>query len=105
MIPNMKNDIEINSQFAKALKYIEGGKNVFITGKAGTGKSTLLAYFRTKTKKNIAVLAPTGVAAVNVKGQTIHFFFFSVRILLLKKSGKTIKNPETPVYTNNLMRW
>jgi ATP-dependent exoDNAse (exonuclease V) alpha subunit len=50
-------------------------RNVFITGKAGTGKSTLLQYFRDSTKKKIAVLAPTGVAAVNVKGQTIHSFF------------------------------
>lgn len=50
-------------------------KNVFITGRAGTGKSTLLNYFRHITKKKVAVLAPTGVAALNVKGQTIHSFF------------------------------
>ena len=50
-------------------------KNVLITGKAGTGKSTLLDYFRNNTKKNVVVLAPTGVAAVNVRGQTIHSFF------------------------------
>ncbi len=49
--------------------------NVLITGRAGTGKSTLLDYFRTVTSKKIAVLAPTGVAAVNVSGQTIHSFF------------------------------
>ena len=50
-------------------------KSVFITGRAGTGKSTLLTYFRETTKKKIVVLAPTGVAALNVKGQTIHSFF------------------------------
>ena len=50
-------------------------KNVFITGRAGTGKSTLLTYFRSKTKKKVVVLAPTGVAALNVEGQTIHSFF------------------------------
>ena len=50
-------------------------KNIFVTGKAGTGKSTLLQYFRDHTQKQMAVLAPTGVAAVNVKGQTIHSFF------------------------------
>jgi len=50
-------------------------ENVFLTGNAGTGKSTLLDHFRNTTKKNIAVVAPTGVAAVNVKGETIHSFF------------------------------
>jgi hypothetical protein len=39
------------------------------------GKSTLLSYFRTQTKKQAVVLAPTGVAAVNIEGQTIHSFF------------------------------
>lgn len=52
-----------------------GEKHVFITGKAGTGKSTLLRYFRERTKRKIAVIAPTGVAAVNIDGQTIHSFF------------------------------
>lgn len=50
-------------------------ENLFITGRAGTGKSTLLGYFRSTTKKNVVVVAPTGVAALNVKGQTIHGFF------------------------------
>jgi len=53
----------------------ETSQNIFITGRAGTGKSTLLTYFRSYTKKNVAVLAPTGVAAVNIEGQTIHSFF------------------------------
>ncbi|MCX6568101.1 MAG: AAA family ATPase, partial [Candidatus Aminicenantes bacterium] len=50
-------------------------RHVFITGKAGTGKSTLLELFRSQTPKRIAVLAPTGVAALNVRGQTVHSFF------------------------------
>lgn len=50
-------------------------ENLFITGRAGTGKSTLLGYFRSTTKKNVVVVAPTGVAALNVRGQTIHGFF------------------------------
>lgn len=50
-------------------------KHIFLTGNAGTGKSTLLEYWRENTKQTIAVLAPTGVAALNVKGQTIHSFF------------------------------
>ncbi|MBN1869053.1 MAG: AAA family ATPase [Candidatus Omnitrophica bacterium] len=69
-------DIEFNEQFARAYDLLENGsRNVFITGKAGTGKSTLLQYFRDHTTKKVAVLAPTGVAAVNVRGQTIHSFF------------------------------
>ena len=68
--------IEINEQFAKALRTMEEtSRNVFITGKAGTGKSTLLEYFRDRARKSLVVLAPTGVAALNVKGQTIHSFF------------------------------
>ncbi|MBI5152812.1 AAA family ATPase [Candidatus Peregrinibacteria bacterium] len=68
--------IEINPDFARALDFLENtNKNLFITGKAGTGKSTLLQYFRGNTAKNVVVLAPTGVAALNVNGQTIHSFF------------------------------
>jgi ATP-dependent DNA helicase PIF1 len=68
--------VEINDRFAEALARMEaGGAPLFVTGKAGTGKSTLLEYFRATTKRRIVVLAPTGVAAVNVAGQTIHSFF------------------------------
>ncbi len=68
--------IEINEQFKRALDIMENtSKSIFITGRAGTGKSTLLDYFRRSTRKKVAVLAPTGVAALNVKGQTIHSFF------------------------------
>lgn len=51
-------------------------EHIYLTGKAGTGKSTLLQYFRKHSKKNIVVLAPTGIAAINVKGMTIHSFFY-----------------------------
>ena len=68
--------IEINPGFRRALDLMEGtDRHVFVTGKAGTGKSTLLEHWRSQTKKRIAVLAPTGVAALNVRGQTIHSFF------------------------------
>lgn len=50
-------------------------EHVFITGRAGTGKSTLLQHFAWDTKKQIAICAPTGVAALNVEGQTIHSLF------------------------------
>lgn len=69
-------NIEINDQFKKTLDLLENTqKNILITGRAGTGKSTLLDYFVNHTNKDVVVLAPTGVAAVNVKGQTIHSFF------------------------------
>ena len=69
-------EIDFNSEFQCALDMMEKtDKNIFITGRAGTGKSTLLTYFHNNTKKNVVILAPTGVAAVNVGGQTIHSFF------------------------------
>ncbi len=68
--------IEINPEFARALELIEAGeRNLFVTGKAGTGKSTLLEHFRATTRRDPVVLASTGVAALNVRGQTIHRFF------------------------------
>ncbi|MFW5719759.1 MAG: AAA family ATPase [Candidatus Dojkabacteria bacterium] len=70
------NDIELNEQFTTILDVLEHtDKSVFITGKAGTGKSTLLNYFRKHTRKPHAVIAPTGVAAINIEGETIHSFF------------------------------
>ena len=48
---------------------------IFLTGKAGTGKTTFLRYIRSNTKKNLAVVAPTAVAAINAGGVTIHSFF------------------------------
>lgn len=68
--------LDLNPEFKRALAGMEDtNKNVFITGKAGTGKSTLLTFFREQTQKKVVVLAPTGVAAINVQGQTIHSFF------------------------------
>jgi Cdc6-like AAA superfamily ATPase len=76
---NPRNDlseIEINDDFRAALELIEEqNENVYVTGKAGTGKSTFLKYLRATTRKNVVVLAPTGLSAINVGGQTIHSFF------------------------------
>jgi len=72
----MTDNIEITSDFSQAFDILENSsENLFITGKAGTGKSTFLDYFRKNTKKRVVVVAPTGVAALNVGGQTIHSFF------------------------------
>ncbi|MBU1121453.1 MAG: AAA family ATPase [Candidatus Omnitrophota bacterium] len=63
-------------EFKDALELMENSKHhIFITGKAGSGKSTLLRYFKDITRKNNITLAPTGIAAVNVDGQTVHSFF------------------------------
>lgn len=67
---------EITQEFQDCIESMENTDlNLFITGKAGTGKSTLIEYFRNTTKKKTVVLAPTGLSAINVKGQTIHSFF------------------------------
>jgi ATP-dependent DNA helicase PIF1 len=68
--------IDINPDFKACLHEMERTDNcLFITGKAGTGKSTLLRYWREITQKKVALLAPTGIAALNIGGQTIHSFF------------------------------
>ncbi len=92
-------NLEFDEQFSAAYDLLENNPSpAFVTGKAGTGKSTLLQYFREHTSKNIVVLAPTGVAAVNVRGQTIHSFFRfrpditpeGVHSIRLRKAQKTI---------------
>lgn len=68
--------LDFTPEFLDAYNLMERTSDcLFITGSAGTGKSTLLNYFRERTSKNIVVLAPTGIAALNVGGQTIHSFF------------------------------
>jgi AAA+ superfamily predicted ATPase len=65
-----------NRIFNLAADFVEHtDRNIFLTGKAGTGKTTFLRYIREKTKKRMVVLAPTGVAAINAGGQTVHSFF------------------------------
>ena len=66
----------INPEFLAAWNLIcNTHQSVFLTGKAGTGKSTFLRYICQNTKKNYVVLAPTGIAAMNVGGATLHSFF------------------------------
>ncbi|MBI3754414.1 MAG: AAA family ATPase [Deltaproteobacteria bacterium] len=90
--------LELNEGFCSALHVMEDtDRHVFITGRAGTGKSTLLQHFRQNTKKAIAVLAPTGVAAVNVRGQTIHSFF-NFKIDITPDSVKKIRPRNKTVY-------
>lgn len=88
--------IEYTPAFTQALKTIESTQqNVFLTGKAGTGKSTLLSVLREQTEKNTVILAPTGIAALNVQGETIHSFFqFKPNVTLesAKRAAKDCRN-------------
>ncbi len=101
---DLPENLDLNREFLGAFEAMERTNEcIFVTGKAGTGKSTLLKYFKANTSKNAVILAPTGVAAVNVGGQTIHSFFkFPPRIIqpgtVRKKRGrKLIKEIDTVV--------
>lgn len=67
--------IVLTEEFREALALLAGGRHVFLTGKAGTGKSTLIRRFMAETDRNVVVVAPTGIAALNVDGYTIHRMF------------------------------
>jgi nucleoside-triphosphatase THEP1 len=65
-----------NTIFQTAAAFInQTGKHLFLTGKAGTGKTTFLKYIKETSKKKMAIVAPTGVAAINAGGVTIHSLF------------------------------
>jgi hypothetical protein len=75
IVDNIELDKE-NIEFNNALEIItHTQKTVYLTGKAGTGKTTFLKYLKTTIDKNMVIVAPTGVAAINAGGQTIHSFF------------------------------
>jgi hypothetical protein len=72
----MEERLETNEQLELAKKYVEEtNTNIFLTGKAGTGKTTFLKTLKETTFKRMIVVAPTGVAAINAQGVTIHSFF------------------------------
>src|SRR3982750_4010836 len=65
-----------NEMFRLAVELVnQTSRNIFLTGKAGTGKTTFLRYIRDNCAKQMAIVAPTGVAAINAGGVTIHSFF------------------------------
>jgi len=67
---------EHNTIFQLAADYVQfTNENIFLTGKAGTGKTTFLRYIKEQSGKQTAIIAPTGVAAINAGGTTIHSFF------------------------------
>lgn len=65
----------LTEEFSRALEILAAGDNLFLTGKAGTGKSTLIRHFMAGTERRVVVAAPTGIAALNVDGYTIHRLF------------------------------
>src|SRR5256885_2383051 len=66
----------------------QSDRNIFLTGKAGTGKTTFLKYIRENCPKQMAIVAPTGVAAINAGGVTIHSFFQLPLAPFIPSSGK-----------------
>ena len=72
-----ENNIDLdNPELQNALQIIQyTRRSLFLTGKAGTGKSTFLRYIAAHTKKKHIILAPTGIAAINAGGSTLHSFF------------------------------
>ena len=72
----MSTAIEHNETFDLAYSFVtETSENIFLTGKAGTGKTTFLRYLKENSAKNMLVAAPTGVAAINAGGVTLHSLF------------------------------
>ena len=68
--------MERNSELRTAWDFVENtGRSIFLTGKAGTGKTTFLKAVMERSRKRPIVVAPTGVAAINAGGVTIHSFF------------------------------
>ncbi|MBK9337585.1 MAG: AAA family ATPase [Lewinellaceae bacterium] len=98
-----KAPLVLNPDFRYALDALErDGKSMFVTGRAGTGKSTLLQLFKNTTHRKAAILAPTGVAALNVQGQTIHSFFgFPPRIVTPQEAARRVSRKDLQrVYRN-----
>jgi ATP-dependent exoDNAse (exonuclease V) alpha subunit len=85
--------ITITEEYLKVKGLLEAGcQTVFVSGKAGTGKSTLIRYLRHTYKDNIVVVAPTGVAALNVQGITINSFFQLPPRIIYSEDIKEVKD-------------
>lgn len=107
VVDNIKLDKD-NIEFNNAAEFIRHtDKLVYLTGKAGTGKTTFLKFIRKTTDKNTVILAPTGVAAINAGGDTIHSFFqipfgpFVPNDSRLRTRATDAENKET-IYTSIL---
>jgi hypothetical protein len=101
-------NIEISPQFNKVLNFVDQTNHlIFLTGKAGTGKTTLLRYLKQNTFKQLSVVAPTGVAAINAGGSTIHSFFqfpFAPFLPVLNENGDYSSSQNLPTLKYNSQR-
>ena len=71
-----------NLEFNNAAEFVRHtDKLVYLTGKAGSGKTTFLKFIKSSTNKNTIVVAPTGVAAINAEGVTLHSFFQCITVV------------------------
>ena len=97
--------METNPQLELAFQFLEyTGVNVFLTGKAGTGKTTFLQNLRIRSPKRMIVLAPTGVAAINAGGVTIHSFFQLPFGPYVQGMNPTASPGDKKSYTNKFSR-
>lgn len=93
MVSRKIDESELSANQKMALSLMLSGNNVFLCGSAGTGKSSLIQIFKEKYQGNCVVVAPTGVAAINVEGQTIHSFFMLPPGLLVPDNLEMIPWP------------
>lgn len=90
---SLPDDFDLSDEFITGFNAIEKtSRHLYVTGEAGTGKTTFLQYVRKKTKKQYIVLAPTGIAAINSHGQTIHSFFQFPPKLIQKEDIRRVYN-------------
>ncbi len=94
---------EVNQPLNLAFEYVNfTSKNIFLTGKAGTGKTTFLHDLKKESVKRMIVVAPTGVAAINAGGVTIHSFFQLAFGPHIPKDSEVDRGIEIPVLADNL---
>ena len=94
----LPNNFILTDDFKIAFDLIENTKqSIFLTGKAGTGKSTFIDYLRMETKKKIICLAPTGVAALNIGAKTIHSFFQFPPVVITSNIIENVKYKEKTI--------
>tara|TARA_A100001015_G_scaffold83535_1_gene92749 strand:- start:109 stop:1416 length:1308 start_codon:yes stop_codon:yes gene_type:complete len=93
-----------SKQFKELRSNLESSKqSYFLTGKAGTGKSTFVEYFRLNTKKNVMILAYTGIVSIKCRGKTIHSFFKFPHHILKRKDCKILRNQDLLKSLNTLI--